>query len=364
VIRIRARAVIVLMALIVAGCAGSATHSESPPTRIVSQSSLLTTTTKPTAPLVPWKGPVEHLFFHTLVIHPELAFTQEPIGQGFRDWFVTVGEFRKILEQLYENGWTLVDINRAVHGTARVPRGRRPLVISEDDVNYYDNTRARGLGWKLALDAHGNVKIEEHDASGVHLTDNDLVPIIDEFVARHPEFSADGAKGVLAVTGYEGVLGERVNDRAAPDWPATVERARALAARLRATGWSFASHSYAHDDETKISLAKLIHDSEEWQTEDEPIVGPTDVYVYPYGAGFPPDSPQIGVLRDFGFTILCDIDVTARLTPGAGVTVMTRRHVDGISFADQPTALTQFFDVSTVEDFVARARTPSTVPDS
>jgi hypothetical protein len=315
----------------------------------------VTTTTKPVVPLVPWKGPVEHLFFHTLVIHPELAFTQEPIGQGFRDWFVTVGEFRKILVQLDANGWTLVDINRAVHGTARVPRGRRPLVISEDDVNYYDNTRARGLGWKLALDQHGDVKIEEHDASGVHLTDNDLVPIIDEFVEHHPEFAADGAKGVLAVTGYEGVLGERVNDRTAPDWPDTVKRARALAARLRATGWTFASHSYAHDDETKISLAKLIHDSNEWQTEDEPIVGPTDVYVYPYGAGFPPDSPQIGVLRDFGFTILCDIDVTARLTPGTGVTVMTRRHIDGISFADQPTALAQFFDVSTVEDFAARS---------
>jgi hypothetical protein len=352
---IRRRAATLLAVLVVAGCAGSAPRSASPSApRAVSTSSIVTTSTKPVVRLVPWKGPVEHLFFHTLVIHPELAFTREPIGQGFRDWFVTVGEFRKILAQLYANGWTLVDINRAVHGTARVPRGRRPIVISEDDVNYYDNTRARGLGWKLALDHHGDVKVEEHDASGVHLTDNDLVPIIDAFVARHPEFSADGAKGVLAVTGYEGVLGERVNDRAAPDWSDTVKRARALAARLRATGWTFASHSYAHDDETTISLTKLMHDSKEWQTEDESIVGPTAVYVYPYGAGFAPDSPQIGVLRDFGFTILCDIDITARLTPGNGVTVMTRRHVDGISFADQPTALAQFFDVSTVEDFAAR----------
>jgi hypothetical protein len=227
-------------------------------------------------------------------------------------------------------------------------------VISEDDVNYYDNTRARGLGWKLALDKHGDVKIEERDASGVRLTNNDLVPIVDEFVARHPEFSADGAKGVLAVTGYEGVLGERVNDRAATDWPERVKRARTLASRLRATGWTFASHSYAHDDETKISIAKLIHDSKEWQTEVAPIVGPTNVYVFPYGAGFPLDSPQIGILRDFGFTVLCDIDVTARLTSGSGVTMMTRRHVDGVSFADQPTALAQFFDVSTVEDFAAR----------
>ena len=308
-------------------------------------------------PLVPWSGPVEHIFFHTLVIHPKLAFTSEPIGQGFRDWFVTVGEFRKILDQLYANRWTLVDINRAASGHARVPRGRRPLVISEDDVNYYDNTHARGLGWKLALDARGDVKVEEHDASGIHLTDNDLVPMIDEFVARHPDFSADGAKGVLAVTGYEGVLGERVDDRTAPDWPATVARAKKLAARLRATGWTFASHSYAHDDETKISVATLIHDSTEWKTEDEPIVGPTDVYVYPFGAGFPLDSPQIAVLRRFGFTVLCDIDVVPRLTVANGVTVMTRRHIDGISFADQPAALAQFFDVATVEDFAARAGT-------
>ncbi len=357
-ISVRTRAVVVTGALVVSSCsAGAAARPGASPTRrVVAQSKVtaVTTTTEPAPRLVPWKGPVEHLFFHTLVIHPELAFTREPIGQGFRDWFVTVGEFGKILDQLDANGWTLVDINRAVRGTARVPPGRKPLVISEDDVNYYDNTRARGLGWKLALDHHGDVKIEEHDQSGVHLTDNDLVPIVDEFVAHHPEFSADGAKGVLAVTGYEGVLGERVDDRTAPDWPANITRAKALAARLRATGWTFASHSYAHDDETKISVAKLIHDSKEWQAQDEPIVGPTDVYVYPYGAGFPLDSPQIAVLREYGFTVLCDIDVVARLTTGNGMTVMTRRHIDGISFADQPAALAQFFDVATVEDRAAR----------
>ena len=37
---------------------------------------------------------------------------------------------------------------------------------------------------------------------------------------------------------------------------------------------------------------------------------------------------------------------------------MTRRHIDGVSFADQPTALSQFFDVSTVEDYARAARQP------
>jgi hypothetical protein len=298
--------------------------------------------------LVAWKGPVEHIFFHTLVINPELAFTHDATGQSFREWYVTVGEFRSILAQLYANGWSLVDIHRAVSGRVRVPPGRRPLVISEDDVNYYDNTRPRGIGWKLALDAHGDVKIEVHDRAGVHLTDDDLVPIIDDFVARHPDFSADGAKGVLAVTGYEGVLGERLDDAA------SVTRAKALAARLRATGWTFASHSYAHYDENQRSVADLVHDSQEWHTETEPIVGSTDVYIYPFGAGFPVGSPKIDVLRAFGFTILCDIDIVARLTRTNGVTIMPRRHIDGIAFRDQATNLRPFFAVATVEDFAAR----------
>jgi hypothetical protein len=51
---------------------------------------------------------------------------------------------------------------------------------------------------------------------------------------------------------------------------------------------------------------------------------------------------------------LCDIDVVPRLTAGHGVTVMTRRHVDGVAFEDQAAALAQFFDVSTVEDRRAR----------
>src|SRR3954452_12812329 len=69
-------------------------------------------TRSPSAHLVPWSGPIEHLFFHTLVIHPGLAFTDRTQGQEFRDYFVTVTEFRRILDQLYANGWTLVDLHK------------------------------------------------------------------------------------------------------------------------------------------------------------------------------------------------------------------------------------------------------------
>lgn len=310
----------------------------------------------PAQPLVPWTGPVEHLFFHTLVIRPELAFTSDRLGRGFRDYFVTVGEFQAILGQLYANGWTLVDIHRAVSGTVEVPPGRKPLVLSEDDVNYYDYSRPRGLGWRLVLDAAGDVQVEVRDDRGTRVTDEDLIPLVDEYVASHPLFSADGAKGVIALTGYEGLFGERVNDPTAPGYAASVARATAIADRLRATGWTLASHSYGHIDLTRETLAGSARDTQRWLAEATPIIGPTDVYVYPFGAAPRPGSAAFAMLRDAGFTIQCDIGPTPRLVHLDGVSVMSRRHIDGIAFAQQAKGLAPFFDVARVIDRAARAR--------
>ena len=312
-----------------------------------------TTTTAPQT-LVAWTGPVEHLFFHTLVIRPDLAFTRGSEGQGFLDYFVTVGEFRKIVDQLYANGWTLVDIHKAVRGQVMVPAGRKPFVMSEDDVNYYDNTRAHGVGWRLVLDPSGDVRVEVRDDQGTRVTDDDLIPIVDQFVAAHPDFSAEGAKGVIALTGYEGLFGERVNLPDDPDHPAAVARATAIADRLKATGWTLASHSYGHIDLNKASIGAVRADAEKWLAEATPIIGPTDIYIYAYGAAPKPGSPKVDLLRDLGFTIQCDIDKVPRLVHAAGVDVMSRRHIDGIAFAQQGANLAGLFDVAAVADTAAR----------
>jgi hypothetical protein len=322
---------------------------EPPPTTAV----VATSTTTIRTTLVAWTGPVEHIFFHTLVIDPQLAFTNDQLGKGFQDYFVTEREFKAILTQLYANGWTLVDIHRAVNGTVMVSPGRKPLVLSEDDVNYYDYEHGHGLGWRLALDPTGNVKVEVRDSTGVHLTDDDLVPLVDEFVAAHPDFSADGAKGVLALTGYEGLFGERIEETSSPGDADAVVRATAIADRLKATGWVLASHSYGHLNLTTNSTATIRYDTDRWLKADEPITGPTDVYVYPFGSR--PSPATIAMLRSRGFAILCDIDTVARVRREYGVSIMARRHIDGFAFAGQVANLAKFFDVATVEDRADRA---------
>jgi hypothetical protein len=298
---------------------------------------------------------VEHLFFHTLVIHPDLAFRDRRQGQGFRDYFVTVGEFRRILEQLYRNGWTLVDLHKAVAGRVRVPPGRKPFVLSEDDVNYYRYEHGRGLGSRLVLTAGGAVEVEEPDGhGGTKVTDDDLVPLVDEFVAAHPDFSAENARGVLAPTGFEGLFGERVEESTAPDLAQRRARVRALAAALRSAGWTFASHSYGHIDFSTSSLATARRDVERWKALAEPLLGRTDVFIYPFGAQPAATSPVIRMLREEGYRILCDIDVRPRLRHEDGLAVMSRRHIDGLALSQQHAALLPLFDTRAVIDAVAR----------
>lgn len=343
----------VLLALLAASCDATRPAEQTRRRAIVggppvTHRAVRAATTTTTVPLVAWTGPVEHLFFHTLVVRPDLAFTHDQLAQGLRDYFVTVAEFRRMLQELDANGWTLVDIHRVVAGDVRVPPGRKPLVISEDDANYYNYSRGRGLGWRLVLDGRGAVAVEVRDDRGTRVTDDDLVPLVDEFVAAHPEFSADGAKGVVAVTGYEGVFGERVEETWAPDLADRVARADAVAQRLRATGWTFASHSYGHIDLAGAPMSRIERDSAKWATVAGPIVGPTDVYIYPFGAA--PSAAGVRALRDLGFTVQLSIDPVPRLTRVDGVTVMTRRHVDGIAFRDQARSLQPFFDVASLVD--------------
>jgi len=45
-----------------------------------------------------------------MIAYPELAFDGYSISKGYDDWFVTVSEFKKILDALYRNNFILVNV--------------------------------------------------------------------------------------------------------------------------------------------------------------------------------------------------------------------------------------------------------------
>ncbi|GAB3860329.1 hypothetical protein GCM10028801_22990 [Nocardioides maradonensis] len=299
-----------------------------------------TTTPATAAPhLVAWHGAVEAVFVHPLVLEPRLAFRSDTLGKGFEDFFVTAREFRVLLDQLWRNRWTLVDLHDVATGTVRVPRGRKPLVLIEDDANYYRYFEGRGLARRLTLDPGGRIRAQLDDG---RLTDQDVVPMVDAEVAAHPEFSAQGAKGLLAETAFEGLLGER-------DAGTTAGRARLapLVAALKADGWTFASHTYGHIDLTTTSPAAIRADLAKWHAVADPVLGPVDVLVYPFGA--PPSTAMTEELAREGFPLQMDIDIRATLRHVGPATIISRRHVDGLAF-DVPSRQAPFYSVAAVRD--------------
>lgn len=318
----------------------------------------------PPVPLVPYTGPVEHIFFHPLVAYPQLAFDGDGLAQGYDDWFVTIPEFKRMIAALYQNQYILVSINDLftmegddlVRKELRLPEGKKPLVLSVDDLNYYEYMQANGNVYKLVLNEQGDIRTYSVTPDGQsRISDDDeIIPILDTFVKQHPDFSLNGAKGMINLTGYEGILGYRTNDRSSPTYEAEKAGALRVVARLKETGWTFASHGWGHLDAAKVSLGALQHDTQRWLDEVGSLVGPTFVYVYPFGSSVEPGTARFQALLDGGFRLICAIGPYPYLEGNGHYLLMDRRHIDGIALRTQGHYLKPLFDADEVIDLKGR----------
>ena len=316
---------------------------------------------------------VPHLFFHSLVVDPERAFNDAESGAGYLDYMVTASEFGKILQQLYDNGYVLVSPHqlaivksdgRVTPKELKLPEGKKPLVISIDDVSYYEYMEGDGFATNLFVAQDGRVLNNYTDAQGNTLQGSfDVMPMVDDFVHEHPEFSHHGARGVIALTGYNGVLGYRSSPSEYTGKNSNLDQdiatAAGVAQALKAEGWEFASHSWGHINMTNSSLGHIQADTEKWKAEVEPIVGPTDLLIYPFGAdisGVPGyEGAKFDYLKSQGYSFFFNVDgsVAAWGQWGDEYLREARANVDGISMkaaVDGRKVLDQFFDVTSVLD--------------
>ena len=324
--------------------------------------------------LVTWKDPenISHLFVHSLIVDPQKAFHDKEQAQGYKDYMITVSEFKEVLQQLYDKDYVLVSFKDLIEekdgklqfkGIA-LPKDKKPVIFSQDDVNYYEYMEDAGFADKLVLNKDGKVKNIYEDDDEEKVGDYDMVPIMDEFVKKHPDFSYHGSKGTLALTGYNGVLGYRTSKSEYGDNEKTaqeIKEAKELADRLKETGWSFASHTWGHINMAEVSEKQIVKDTKLWQDEVAPILGDTDILIYPHGADisdFQPyvDNAKYDYLKQEGFRIFCNVDASV---PSWGQFNSdyyrnARINIDGIRFESEldnkSDILEDFMDVEEVYD--------------
>lgn len=313
---------------------------------------------------------VHHLFTHCLLAYPSVAFSKSnSMSKHFANDCITPNEFESILQQLYKNNFVLVDINKTFTSQngdgqklkVKVPVGKKALILSFDDVVYDQRKMSKGMVDKIILD-NGNIATQTFvNGKNEISTSNEFVTILENFVRKYPDFSPFGAKGTICLTGFDGILGYRTSSKNTVNRESEIQNAKQVVKKLKQDGWNFACHSYGHYHMKKISEKKFEQEIKLWQSEVEPIIGKTKVYVYPYGEWEIATDGKISqkhqMLKDAGFCLFCGVGMQKfysylpfdkNISPK--VLFMDRICVDGYTICNQQKKLAPYFDANLIKD--------------
>ena len=335
---------------------------------------------------------IPNLSFHVLIEDlPRAMADTDDLKGSYNKNFVSTGEFKAILGQLYANGYVLVDFDSFtevgidLEGNTKIqmkpvylPAGKKPIMLTETMVNYFgymndgDNdgvadAKGDGFASKLVVDG-GKVKAEYVDANGQTLIgDYDLVPILESFIDEHPDFSYQGARATLAVTGYEGVFGYRTNTsyiatKGQAYYDQECANAKEVVNALRNAGYNIACFTYGNVAYRDMSTAQVQADLQSWTQQITPVVGEVDTIVFArisnisdYGTG----STTLNLLKTTGFRYF----VSNGSQPWAEVNTtyvrQNRLMVTGQNMAHYRDQFNGIFDCAAVLDVNTRGNVPN-----
>lgn len=248
---------------------------------------------------------IPNLSFHTLMVDPARSLRDPEYGGLYNRNFISIGEFQKILDQLYNNGYVLVDFDSftSVNGdqifseSIYLPQGKKPIMLTATMVNYWaymvdsdgdgaPDAGGDGFANKLVLDSNGDIKASYIDSNGAEsIGDYDMIPILETFIKEHPSFSYQGARATVAVAGKEGVFGYRINSSYIATHSQTfvdgeIAGAKAIAQALRDKGYDLACYTYANIDYSKKNANQIMDDLNKWEADIVSVIGEVDKFVF------------------------------------------------------------------------------------
>lgn len=309
------------------------------------------------AVFVDYAGAIEILTVKPLIVRPDLAFDGDSYAAAANDTMLTTHEFRLLLEELYANGYILIDASRIYTADRKrealqLPAGKKPLVLVIEGLNYYASRRQTGNCWDLVFDEGGEVSGLYQDTDGQMVADRnaEAIGILDIFVETHPDFSHDGAKGTISLTGYECLFGkiidqDQLDDRnlaltgngfapltlTAADIAASRQEALDIIRQLQKTGWLFASSTYGSIDVSNASMEKLMADHEKWLAQIGSLTGPVEFFNYPSGSILTGSDDRAIWLREQGFILFGGLGTTAYLYAGNGYIYVDKTPINGFT---------------------------------
>lgn len=337
---------------------------------------------------------IPNLSFHVLMADASRACNKEVSGAElsglYNKNFVSVEEFTRILNQLYASNYVLVDFDSFISSVPGVdgnnsffsksiylPQGKKPVMITETMVNYFEymvdpdkdgtpDAKGHGFANKLVLDDNGEIKASYVDANGQTLVGNyDLVPVLEAFIQEHPDFSYQGARAILAVTGTEGVFGYRTNTSYVARFGQSfydneVVEAKKIVEALREKGYTIASYTYSNQAYRGMNTLQIQAEVQNWTNQITPVIGEVDTMVFARASDIEAYSgTTFNVLYNSGIRFFLNSGSSPRVDVNTTFVRQTRLMVTGESMAWYSSQFSNYFDCNVVLDLASRGSTPA-----
>ena len=330
--------------------------------------------------MVSWKAEdVYNLSFHVLIANPSLAFTDAVYPTSYKNNFITTTEFTRILEQLYEGGYILVDLDdfysleySSTYGTQiytqkelLLPEGKIPVMLTETNASYYaymqngeQDGKPDGLPSRLCYDGQKFYNEMLNADGSVSTGAYDVVPLLEEFISAHPDFSYKGARAIISFAGCDRILGYRVNDTSLNAETRAQERSQLQATvnALRTAGYKLACYTYNNINYGTRTTEDIQTDLKLWNERVTPLLGDMDILVFAQGGdiasttGNYNDNSKFNVLHNAGFRYF----LGSSDTPFSQVANRYVRHnrlmVTGSNLKNKAALFADLFDVAAVLD--------------
>ena len=264
----------------------------------------------PSHELYNYDGEIFSLSFNTLMAFPEKALgDNNNLSASFDESKITTTEFKNILYELYKNNYVLISINQIIDSKTleqiplKLPKNKKPILLVFDNVSYKSNYQNLGEIDKIIIDRNNNLatyttkkSIQDRVAY-----DNEFILILENFIKQFPDFSFNGAKGIIFLTGENGILGYNTNHKNASSKYES-KRVSEVIKKLKSLGWQFGCNNYSYKLDSSLSDMEFAKDLSLWNAEVSPLIGTTNLYAYPYGENDENSSKQ-ELLITSGFKI-------------------------------------------------------------
>lgn len=305
---------------------------------------------------------IEFLSFNTLMAFPEKALhSKNNLNKHYDKTKLTPFEFENILMSLYNNNYILINIddiynlnhNKITLKPINLPSNKKPIILSFDNVNYKDSYQNTGEVDKIIIDRNNNLAsytTKKSIQDRVHYN-NEFILILENFISEYPNFSHNNARGIIFLTGENGILGYNTNHNFASNKHES-KRVSEVIYKLKSLGWKFGSNGYQTKPTTQTDI-QFTKNLSLWNKEVRTLIGDTPLYSHLSQKEILPPT-QENLLKENNFKVFFSKANTSNIELIDNKILINTIPINGKSLRENHKELLHLFDSEKIYDHTNR----------